>query len=79
VLVFCAPRLTDTSQDFIPKLKNHILSCMLGLEYDGDERHFSASDQNELRFIDNLSRVQQPCRFQVNYTTYDVRHDQDSM
>ncbi|KIK36237.1 hypothetical protein CY34DRAFT_94767, partial [Suillus luteus UH-Slu-Lm8-n1] len=66
-------------KDFIPKLKNHILSRMLGLEYDSDERHFSASDRNELRFIDNLSRVQQPRRFQVNYTTYDVRRDQDSM
>jgi hypothetical protein len=52
---------------------------LLGLEYDGDEHLFSDSERNELRFINNLSRVQQPRRFQVNYTTYDVRRDQDSM
>lgn len=52
---------------------------MLGYEYDGDERQFSDSERNDLRFINNLCRVRQPRRFQVNYTTYDVRRDQDSM
>ncbi|KAG2037989.1 hypothetical protein BDR03DRAFT_862933, partial [Suillus americanus] len=66
-------------KDFVPKLKNHILSHVLGFEYDGDERQFSDSERNELHFLDNLSQVQQPHCFQVNYTMYDVQRDQDSM
>ncbi|KAG2051821.1 hypothetical protein BDR06DRAFT_983417 [Suillus hirtellus] len=61
-----------TIKDFIPKLKNHLLSCILELEYDGDECIFSDSDRNDLHFTDNLSRVQQPHHFRVNYTTYDI-------
>ncbi|KAG2047824.1 hypothetical protein BDR06DRAFT_976412 [Suillus hirtellus] len=62
------------------KLVDHEQSISpYSLEYDGDEHLFSDSERNELRFINNLSRVQQPHHFQVNYTTYNVWHDQDSM
>jgi hypothetical protein len=32
-------------QDFIPRLKNHLLSRLLGFEYDGDELPFTAADR----------------------------------
>jgi len=49
------------------------------LEYDGDERVFSNDECNNLYFIDNLSAVSRAKRFQINYTTYDVRRDQDTL
>ncbi|KAG2061622.1 hypothetical protein BDR06DRAFT_1042018 [Suillus hirtellus] len=59
------------NSDFILKLKNHLLSRVLGYEYDGNEHQFSDSERNDLCFINNLCWV--------NYTTYDVQHNQDSM
>ncbi|KAG2090390.1 uncharacterized protein F5147DRAFT_586734, partial [Suillus discolor] len=65
--------------NFIPKIKDHIFSHLLGLEYDGDEREFTDVERNDVHFINNLNRVFQPKRFQINYTTYDVRRDQDML
>ncbi|KAG2055844.1 hypothetical protein BDR06DRAFT_1044714 [Suillus hirtellus] len=64
---------------FIPKLKDHLLSQLLGLDYDGDERAFTDAERNSVRFINNLNKVSQAKRLQINYTTYDVRHDQDTL
>ncbi|KAH7927896.1 hypothetical protein BV22DRAFT_1006163 [Leucogyrophana mollusca] len=66
-------------KNFVPKLKDHLLSRLYDFEYNGDEHHFTDAERNDLRFMDNLNRVFQPKRFQVNYTTYDIRRDQDSM
>ncbi|KAG2113257.1 hypothetical protein BD769DRAFT_1673787 [Suillus cothurnatus] len=66
-------------KDFIPKLKDHLLSRLLGLDYDGDEWEFSNAQQGNILFINNLSRVSQAKRLQINYTTYDVRRDQDTL
>jgi hypothetical protein len=64
-------------QDFVPRLKDHILSRLLNLDYDGDEVPFSDADRNTVRIIDN--RVYSSKVLRVNYTTYDLRRDQDSM
>ncbi|KAG2100432.1 uncharacterized protein F5147DRAFT_655550 [Suillus discolor] len=45
-------------KDFVPKLKNHLLSHILGFKYDGNECQFSDSERNNLCFINNLSRDQ---------------------
>lgn len=49
------------------------------MDYDGDERDFTDAERNDVRFINNLNSVFQPKRFQVNYTTYDIRRDQDTL
>jgi hypothetical protein len=49
------------------------------LDYDGDERVFTDAERNSVRFINNLNRVAQAKRLQINYTTYDVRRDQDTL
>lgn len=64
-------------QNFAPKLKDHLLARLLNQEYDGDEQQFSNDDRNTVRIIDN--RVYSAKVLRVNYTTYDVRRDQDSM
>jgi len=48
-------------------------------EYDGDECVFTSEERNSVRFVNNLNRVIQSKRFQINYTTYDVRRDQDTL
>jgi hypothetical protein len=64
-------------QDFVPRLKDHILSRLLNCDYDGDEVPFSDADRNTVRIIDN--RVYASKVLRVNYTTYNLRRDQDSM
>ncbi|KAG1736448.1 uncharacterized protein EDB91DRAFT_1055609, partial [Suillus paluster] len=66
-------------QDFIPKIKDHILSHLLGLEYDGDEQDFMDVERNDVWFINNLNSIFQPKHFQINYTMYDVHRDQDML
>jgi hypothetical protein len=66
-----------TLQNFVVKLKDHLLSRLLYLEYDGDERDFSDADRNTVRIVDN--RIYSSKVFRVNFTTYDVRRDQDTM
>jgi hypothetical protein len=72
-------RSTSVSQDFVPRLKDHLLARLLGRPFDGDdsEEGFSDSDRNTIRIIDN--RIYSAKVLRVNYTTYDVRRDQDSM
>ena len=66
-------------QEFIPKLKDHLLSRLLDHEYDGDERPFSSEEWSSIQFVNNLNKVICPNRLQINYTTYDIRHDQDTL
>jgi hypothetical protein len=58
-------------------LKDHLLSRILQLDYDGDEHPFSDADRNTLRIVDN--RIYSAKVFRVNFTTYDIRRDQDTM
>lgn len=61
----------------MPNLKNHILGRRLGSTYDGDEQVFSAEDHNSIVVVDN--RVYSGRTLRVNYTTYDVRRNQDTI
>ena len=58
-------------------LKNHLLSRLLGLDYDGDEQTFSPEQRNEVRLI-NIDSVVESKMIQFNYTTYDIRQDHDT-
>ncbi|KAH7902872.1 hypothetical protein BJ138DRAFT_1200325, partial [Hygrophoropsis aurantiaca] len=62
-----------------PAVKDHLLSRLYGFAYDGDEHQFTETEHTELRFLNGINRIYQPKRFQVNYTTYDIRRDQDTM
>jgi hypothetical protein len=50
---------------------------LLNLEYDGDEENFSDADRNTVHIVNN--RIYSVKVLRVNFTTYDVRRDQDSM
>ncbi|KIJ58626.1 hypothetical protein HYDPIDRAFT_33994 [Hydnomerulius pinastri MD-312] len=77
---FLSNHLGDPSvKDFIPKLKDHLLSRLLNHEYDGDEQSYTSEERNSICFVNGLNRVFRPKRFQINYTTYDIRRDQDTL
>jgi hypothetical protein len=69
--------LTFSFQDFIPKLKTHLLGRLLGEAFDGDEPRFSGEARNSVRIIGN--KIYSAKVLRINYTTYDMRRDQDSM
>ncbi len=60
-----------SSQGFLPKLKDHLLSCLLG----GNE--FTDLDHHNLSLINNCIYSHQI--LQINYTTYDVQQNKDSI
>jgi hypothetical protein len=50
---------------------------LLNRDYDGDEARISDTEQNTVRIVDN--QIYSAKALRVNYTTYDVQRDQDSM
>ncbi|KAG0701627.1 hypothetical protein DFH29DRAFT_1000035 [Suillus ampliporus] len=63
--------------DFLPQLQDHILARLLGRNYDGDESSFSSAERSRLTFIND--RIYRHKVIRINYTTYDLRQDQDSL
>jgi hypothetical protein len=64
-------------QNFIPVLKDHLLGRIKGISYEGDENGFNAADRSTVHFTKN--RIYHHKTVRINYTTYDLRHDQDSV
>ena len=71
--------ILSLQDDFVSKLKDHLLSRLHRYDYDGDERQFSVLEHNNLHFVDNLNTVTESKIFRVNYTSYDIRRQQDFM
>lgn len=64
-------------QDFVPRLKDHLLARLRNLPYDGDQEPFTDRERNSVHIIDN--RIYSSKVLRVNHTTYDIRRDQDSI
>jgi hypothetical protein len=64
-------------QNFIPRLKDHFLSRLLGREFDGDEFQYTPEDRSTIRIIGD--QIYSGKVLRINYTSYDIRRDQDSM
>jgi hypothetical protein len=62
-------------QSFIVQLKNHLLSRIQGVSRAGEELSFSNEVRNQLYF--QHDRIYRHAVLRVNYTTYDVRREQD--
>lgn len=54
-----------------------MLARLQNREYDGDDHEYSAAERNTVRILDN--RIYSSKVLRVNFTSYDVRRDQDSM
>lgn len=64
-------------ENFVPRLKDHLLGRLLHQDYDGDEQAFSDDDRNTVHIVDN--RLYSASVLRVNFTTYDIRRGQDSL
>jgi hypothetical protein len=64
-------------KNFIPRLKHHLLNRLLGQEYSGDKAEFTSEERNMVTFLNN--RIYSHKVLQINYTTYDMRCEQDSL
>lgn len=69
--------IPEFTQDFIPLLRSHLIGRLTGQEYTGDEREYSTTERFNLQIEDN--RIYEHKVLRVNYTTYDMRRDQDSI
>jgi hypothetical protein len=58
-------------------LRDHLLARLLGLEYNGDEHNFSDEQRGSITIAKN--RMYLHSTFRLNYTTYDLRREQDSI
>jgi hypothetical protein len=64
---------------FICKLQDHLLGRILNLQFDGDT-HGSFTDETETQFgFEILNTVYRLRTMRVNYTTYDMRRDYDTI
>ncbi|KAJ7146778.1 hypothetical protein C8R44DRAFT_18711 [Mycena epipterygia] len=76
VLKFVQDNAHDpAAKRFIPKLKEHLLSRLLGHSFDGDEAEYSEAQRSTVKIIQQTIFPVQTLR--VNFTTYDMRRDQD--
>ncbi|KIM61801.1 hypothetical protein SCLCIDRAFT_25468 [Scleroderma citrinum Foug A] len=55
-------------KNFVPKMKDHLLSRLYGYEYDGDEHSFTDDKRNDLRIVSGLNQVIESTILRVNYT-----------
>ena len=69
--------IADSDQDFIPRLKDHLLVRHNNIPYDGDEHTLSDEERDTITFIGNCIYKHNILR--INYTTYDLRRAQDSI
>ncbi|KAM6494731.1 hypothetical protein JOM56_009354 [Amanita muscaria] len=64
-------------KNFILRLKTHLLVRLRNLQYNGDEYQFTDDELNDIIILDDTLYRHKVLR--INYTTYDLRRDQDSV
>ncbi|KAK7016580.1 hypothetical protein R3P38DRAFT_3321043 [Favolaschia claudopus] len=64
-------------ETFLDDLKSHLLSRLLGIPYSGDETEYSDQDLADVNII--RQRLYTHKILRINYTTYDLRRDQDTI
>lgn len=76
---YLAILLTDahSPQDFIPSLKDHLLTRILHLQYEENPPTFT--DYDRCRLFISGDNLEQRYTMTVNYTTYDLRRGQDKL
>ncbi|KAF8546622.1 hypothetical protein OG21DRAFT_1426520, partial [Imleria badia] len=58
--------------DFVSDLKDHLLSRLRHLDFDGDKQEFTPEEHNELWLL-NPERIVESRLIHINYTTYDIQ------
>ncbi|KAJ7017029.1 hypothetical protein C8F04DRAFT_980188, partial [Mycena alexandri] len=63
--------------DFLPKLREHLLSRVLHPTWSGNGSEYNAQERSKLLIVNN--RLYRHKVLRINYTSYDLRRGQDSM
>src|SRR5882762_6861906 len=74
-LIVC--RTLSILQDLYAWLQDHLLARLLNKAYDGDKHNFDDEERGVVHIINDSLYLHKT--LQINYTTYDVRHDQDTV
>ena len=69
--------ISNKYQDFIPRLKDHLLGRYNDVPFDGEDHAFSDKERDSISFVGN--RMYKHDVLRINYTTYDLRRAQDSI
>lgn len=69
--------LTHSNQNFLPRLQAHLLARHQGITFTGDEPRFEPSELNGVIF--QHGRIFSHATACFNYTTYDIRREQDTI
>lgn len=69
--------LSIYTQDFLPRLQAHLLSRLRGIPFNGVEPSFPVAELDTVRI--QHDRIVPHATATFNYTTYDVRRDQDTI
>ena len=64
-------------QNVYEHLLDHLLARLQGKTYDGDEHSYSDEERDNVKF--KTERIWQHKVLRLNYTTYDLRREQDSL
>lgn len=64
-------------QNFVVKLKDHLLTRILDKQYDANPPTFTATDRAKLYIVND--RLEQRYTMDVYYTTYDLRRGRDKV
>ncbi|EFI26688.1 hypothetical protein CC1G_15459 [Coprinopsis cinerea okayama7 len=71
-------RMTQPLRTFYRDLLTHLRLRLMGLPYDGDDEHqFTDEELAQVIIVDDMLFRHKVLR--INYTTYDMRRDQDSL
>jgi hypothetical protein len=70
-------QLETSLQGFILKLKDHLLGRIRKHNFGDDAHQFSDNERNSIRIRNNT--IYRLATFRVNYTTYDMRRDFDTV
>lgn len=78
-LCMCNPAADDPIlKGFMRKLKGHLLNRLLERDFNGDDPHTFTEDELNSVWITN-NQIYSVKTLSVNYTTYDVRRDRDTI
>jgi len=75
LLSWATDRILRNDQEFIPRLKDHVLAHRTEMQHYGEEYVFTDAEIRQVKFTPN--RIYEHPTIRVNYTTYDMRRAQD--
>ena len=72
-----SPHYAYESQNFVAKLKDHLLARIFNKQYDTEQPTFTGKDRSELYIFED--HLEQRYTMKIHYTTYDLRRGKETV